>query len=659
MVSVAVIGLGSRGLGVLERIVTLASLTGPGIGQVDVHLVDPLCDGAGVHDVTQPDYLLLNTTASQVSLFPDACTVGEAVPAPGPSLFDWVTERGLRVAGDGFTVGTTGRPVRETDFLPRRVLGEYLGWFLEQLRSRAPRHVRLHTHVTEAVDLTDGAGDTRLVTLADGGTVQVDHVFLTTGYTANEALPAGSGGLIGRPYPLPACLADVEPGHSVAIAGFGLSAMDMMSSLTVGRGGRFEPDGPAGELRYLPSGDEPTIYFYSRTGVPCRARPRVVEFGPTYHPLAVTPANVDTLRASLGGGPLDFEVDVLPLVFTEMRVGYRRCEARLTSPAAADAMEAELTAAAARGPAALVALLDELDGRLGPFDAVSTFDGAGDMLTDDTHAYQKWLADVLRRDLADGVLGFTGSTTKAALDVIRVLRDAFRYVVDYRGITTDSLDEFTRRTVPAVNRAVVGPQWERHAELLALMAAGVAHVPFGPAPVVVWDADAGGWTITSTRLTEPFGRRVDWVASAYLDLPAVDRSASPLLASLHARGRIRPFGRNSRLVPGIDLDSDHHPLDADGNPDRRVWALGPLCEGVTFYNNLVPSPDMWSRPVYDAHRCVAAMFTGHLGTVDSSADGPADGGIVDAARRLRRLANAPLGPSRHPAARPVPVVPEA
>jgi hypothetical protein len=36
--------------------------------------------------------------------------------------------------------------------------------------------------------------------------------------------------------------------------------------------------------------------------------------------------------------------------------------------------------------------------------------------------------------------------------------------------------------------------------------------------------------------------------------------------------------------------------------------LGPLCEGATFYNNLVPSPNMWSRPFFDAHRCVVEMF---------------------------------------------------
>ncbi len=629
-ISVAVIGLGSRGLGVLERIVTLAKKAGPDAGEVHVHLVDPTCVGAGVHDTAQPDYLLLNTTAAHVSLFPDECTVGDAVDEPGMNLYEWVTERGLRLAEDGFTVGTVGRAIRPTDFLPRRVLGEYLAWFFEQVRLRVPPHVRLTTHEAVAVDLASTPGfslDAELldITLSDGTVLQVDYAFLTTGYTANDALPPGSGGIIAEPYPLPERVADIAAGQTVAICGFGLSAMDLMSCLTVGRGGRFVPSSPDGsELSYVPSGQEPTLLFYSRTGVPCRARPKVVEFGPQYRPLAFTTTNVDILRTSLGGGPLDFEADVLPLVFTEMRIGYRRCEARLADAGAglghrgaADALERELEAAAADGPDALVALLDALDTRLGPFDPVSTFDGATDMLLDDTQAYQKWLADVLRGDLAEGLLGFVGSPVKAALDVMRELRDTFRYVVDFGGLTEASLDEFTRRTVPAVNRAVVGPQFERHAELLALMAAGVAHVPFGPAPTVVWtapstedvDTEAGGWTVTSTRLAEPHSRDVDWVVAAYVEPPAVDTSSSPLLTALHRRGSIRRHRPDSRHVHGIDVDPDQHPIATDGHPDTRVWVLGPLCEGATFYNNLVPSPNTWSRPIHDAHRCVAAMLT--------------------------------------------------
>jgi uncharacterized NAD(P)/FAD-binding protein YdhS len=602
--SVAIVGLGSRGLSVLERIATLASRAGPAAGPVRVEIVDPTCAGAGIHQTGQPDYLLLNTTCGQVSMFPDTLSVGADVGEPGPSLHEWVTGRGLRLAEDGFTVGARGRPIRPTDFLPRSVLGEYLGWFLDEVRRRVPDHVRLAVHRAAAVDISADPGGELEVALSDGTRLRVGYAFMTTGYTPNDrTVPAR---LVAEPYPLPDRVADIGPAESVAIGGFGLSAMDVISCLTVGRGGRFVAD--QGGLRYLPSGREPTLLLYSRSGVPCRARPLRVEFGPRYQPLVFTRTGIDALRLARGG-PLDFDADVLPLILTEMRVAYRRCQARCEG----GAVEASITAALASstGRATLAAALDDLDARLGPFDPAAALDGSTGMLLDDSTAYQGWLADAVRADLADGVLGFTRSPVKAALDILRDLRDMIRYAVDFGGLTGDSLDAFIGRIVPLINRAVVGPQYERHTELLALFEAGVAGAPFGPAPAIRWDGQAGRagrWTMTSTALATPCEREVDWLVHAHVPAPAVETSASPLIRALHRKGWIRPHRPGSSQVPGIDLDADQHPLDARGLPQRRLWVLGPLCEGATYYNNLVPSPSVYSRPLHDAHRCVAAMF---------------------------------------------------
>lgn len=619
--TVAVIGLGSRGLSVLERIVTRAKRAGPVAGQVRVELIDPRGDGAGVHTTDQPDYLLLNTTCSQVSMFPDSHTVGDEVDRPGPSLYEWVTARGLRLASDGCTtgsasaVGPDAREIRPTDFLPRRVLGEYLGWFFDVLRQRAPAHLDLRLHRAEVVDLADspgpGASQFRL-RLSDGVQLDADYAFLTTGYTANQ--PAGTGpgraGVIAAPYPLPDQLAPVQPGQSVAIGGFGLSAMDLMSCLTVGRGGRFvhagdaDGDGDGDECRYLPSGREPRLLFYSRSGIPHRARPRVMQVDSPYAPLVFTPAAVDQLRS--GGGPLDFDRDVLPLVLTELRVAYRRSQAAIAAPEAARELDRDL--ADAGSPDGIRKLLDELDHRHGRFDPLQLLQGGAGMPLDGDTAYQRWLTDLIRADLADGRRGFAGSPRKAALDVLRALRDTFRHTVDFGGLTDKSLDEFHRRTVPMLNRAVVGPQYERHSELLALLAAGVAATPFGPAPAVDRQRRTGRWTVRSTRLATPTRQSVDWVCSANVELPGVTASASPLILALHQRGWLRPHRPDSDCLSGVDVTADQHPVRADGQPDRRLWVLGPLCEGATFYNNLVPSPGMFSRPVFDAHRCVAAMF---------------------------------------------------
>jgi hypothetical protein len=360
---------------------------------------------------------------------------------------------------------------------------------------------------------------------------------------------------------------------------------------------------PEGDgLAYRPSGREPTMLFYSRTGVPCRARPAVMELGPPHEPLSFTPAGIDTLRAG-AGGPLDFGRDVLPLVLTEIRLGYRIAEARLAEDGAD-----RLKRLTALEPSTMEEALDELDRALGRFDPAEALAGTVGLARDDAQAYQRWLMDTVEHDLAQGRLGFAGSPVKAGLDIVRALRDTFRYAIDFGAVTDASLEEFHRDTVPAINRAVVGPQYERHAELLALLRSGLAATPFGPAPTVT--GTGTGWTIASTGLRAPVSRAVDWVVQAHVALPAVEESASPLLESLHRKGWIRRHPVGSPWVPGLEVDRDQHPIGRDGLPRRAITVLGPLCEGSTFYNNLVPSPNTYSRPVADAHRCAAAILDG-------------------------------------------------
>jgi hypothetical protein len=103
---------------------------------------------------------------------------------------------------------------------------------------------------------------------------------------------------------------------------------------------------------------------------------------------------------------------------------------------------------------------------------------------------------------------------------------------------------------------------------------------------------------------------VDWVVNAHVPLPAADASTSPLIAALYGSGRIRRHRPASPYVPGVDIDADQHPIDASGRVDRRLYVLGVLCEGAVFYNNLVPSPGGFSRPIFDADRAARTMLQG-------------------------------------------------
>ena len=155
---------------------------------------------------------------------------------------------------------------------------------------------------------------------------------------------------------------------------------------------------------------------------------------------------------------------------------------------------------------------------------------------------------------------------------------------------------------------MVGPQFERHEELLSLFDAGLAQAPFGPDPALDWVPDAGSWLLRSRQLGTPHAEFADWLVAGRTDLPAVASSASPLVAQLFGQGRIRASVAGDPALAGIDIDPDQHPVSVTGEVDRRIWVLGPLCEGSTFYNNLVPSPGCYSRPIADAHRCAAELL---------------------------------------------------
>jgi len=64
-----------------------------------------------------------------------------------------------------------------------------------------------------------------------------------------------------RPYPVEFFDELAPPGSSIAVAGMGLVAFDVLTALTVGRGGTFEDVG--NRKRYLRSGREPVITLYS------------------------------------------------------------------------------------------------------------------------------------------------------------------------------------------------------------------------------------------------------------------------------------------------------------------------------------------------------------------------------------------------------------
>jgi hypothetical protein len=608
MLRIAIIGAGPWGLCALERVVTLARRDLPRGSDVAVHIVEPGTPCSGVYDITQPDYLLLNNPCGQLTLYPFETESYQ--PCYGVSLYDWVVARGYRWVGGRCAIDPAGEPIEPHHFLPRRLMGEYLQWFYRALLAGAPQSVRVVHHQTLAVDLVARRDGREEVRLADGSAVVVDHVIVTTGHTPNQ--DAGRSRAI-RPYPVTSYPEQIAAGTKVAVSGMGLVAVDVVTALTVGRGGEFVDDG--GGLRYRPSGREPMVQLYNRSGLPFTAKPVTgSERVSVYKPLICTPEAVEALTGRAAGRRrlVDVRTELLPLLFGEM---YARYYAQMAFQA-----EGSRSSGAAVRERLRVAWLggcfrDELArlaSMFGSFDAEALFFGNPPSYrsSDDyeSFVYQSLVDDLREAEVPDG-----RSPVKSAAWVFRIFRDAIRSVVEQGGLTRDSYLDFNGDICSRSHRLVAGPPALRSRQMLALMDAGVVRMPYGPAPAHVLSAGAPGsgaprTRISSTGFDRPHMDDVDVVVRGHLEEPSIVNSHSPLLTNLLDRGRLSQFCYGAEVVGSVSITPDHHPIDIDGCPQESVSMFGVVTEGIRHFTAYIPSLRGRMRAFEDVGACVSEVL---------------------------------------------------
>lgn len=600
---IAIIGMGPWGLCALERVLAGCRSMNGKSPLVTVHVVEPGTPGPGVYAVDEPDYLALNTPCGQHSMspYPDQ----PALTGSQGGFYEWVQARGYRWVGDRCRIDRSGREIGPHDFLPRRLMGEYLAWFYGSLVDSAPHSARVVHHRTGAVDVVPAAGGGEQVRLADGGAIEVDHVILTTGHTVDRSALGPLGDSVLKPYPVTSYVDEVGDGELVAVAGMGLVALDVIVALTVGRGGTFVGED---RLRYRPSGREPVLSLFSRSGFPYCAK-SIGTHDPTgeYVPFICTPERVAALRAGRNGtsAGIDARRDLLPLVFGEMQARYYTQSARLRHGQAA-AAETRQCLARSWEAGRFSDALERCAERYGAFDVERHFFAGRDERFLSSKDYENQVYATVDSDLAEAMVPAGMSPVKAAYEVLRVLRDTMRAAVEFRGLTLESYQDFQANIRTRVTRMVAGPPAFRSQQLLALMDAGVVRVPFGPSPSVRREGDR--FVVSSQNLARPYTETVDRLIEGHLDDPSLEHSGSPLLQSLGRRGRLRPLHYGDTAVGSVDLSEDFHPVNDAGEAESRLWVLGALTEGVRYFTHYIPSPKSRIRAFVDAEVCAGQIL---------------------------------------------------
>jgi uncharacterized NAD(P)/FAD-binding protein YdhS len=609
-VQIGIIGAGPRGLTVLERIV--ANQRAHPSGPIEVLLFDPNEPGVGCHDPAQSEHLSVNTVACQITQFSDPSVIGAGPVLQGPSFYQWLRDQPRAPSASA----GPGAAVVADAYYPRSLFGRYLHWVFHYLCALVPAHMKVR-FIKSAVTRAERGADGNWVLSTPDGAFRADFVMLTTGHSKPARSAASgrrSGPASGRghstvvvedPYPIQQRLSFIAAGMTVAIEGMGLTACDVLTELTLGRGGRFVASSANGETTYIRSGNEPRIIAFSRSGLPLSAR-AVNQKGVSiqYRPQFLLAAKLRELRTTR---KLDFEHDILPLLIADMQYAYYEAYLReRRDPLAILLFCNQFVCADAAKREALIGQYVPANDRLCwqrlvapvPRSALTT-----------RRAFRTWLAGHLRQDLAEAAKGNLDSPLKAASDVLRDLRDTLRAAIDFGGLTEASHRWVLSKFVPVMNRVAVGPPAGRIAEMLALMEAGVLQADWGPGAACVPSASAHAPLRMACAQWPEQEANVHVLIKARVAMPSPLDDASPLMRCLLDAGHVRPF-RNGNFHPGgIEVNRDFNWVSRSGEVVHNAWALGIPTEGVKFYTFVVPRSGVNSTAIVDAGRAVDRMLS--------------------------------------------------
>ncbi|MCF8079841.1 MAG: FAD/NAD(P)-binding protein [Desulfobacterales bacterium] len=599
---IALIGAGPRGTYCLRRLM-LQLCRHPLPGPVHIHVIEKSgkFGGGGIHSPTQPEYLLLNTIGSQITAFGDDDAEARA-SAARKTLHGYLVDQGISIGPN--------------DYPSRARHGRYLAAMFDWIEAKRPPGVTVHRHCREAVDIEPGKNGAQLIRFEDGSAVAAHEILLLTGHAKNRIVPGSlmeawaqfaegqqqkgrNVSYVNLVYPVSEKTAHIEPGETVYVIGMGLTAVDVVKTLTYGRAGRFETD------RYTPSGKEPYVILGSRLGMPYSARGRNQK-SDQYKGRIFTREAVEAVKARKS--KVDFKEDLLSLMIREMEfvyystmLGPRFGEDLLTcgdEPARKRLIEERIRPEDRFSWEALARPMADVENQA----------KAGAPWFESLEAYTRFVLDAMAKDIEEASLGNMASPLKNAVDsVLRDLRDHLRLAVDGGGLSARSHRFLDREFNRINNRAAVGPPVSSTRELLLLAEAGLLSFS-GPSPRLEADENSGCFVLESGQVAGS-RRQVQHVLNGRIHGVDNKNDTSPLIRSLYRRGLIRNFVNEDETgryeLGGLDVDDEFHLIGNDGTAHPHVCALGIPLEGKFWFNAADARPDVNSNAVGQLSRWAA------------------------------------------------------
>ncbi|MDI9932574.1 FAD/NAD(P)-binding protein [Rhodococcus sp. IEGM 1354] len=578
--TIAIVGAGPRGTGVLERLLARRS-----DAELHIHVVDPFPPGAGrIWRSSQPPLLWMNSVAADVTMFTDDTTVVDGPIRPGPTLAQWVLEHADTLRQDP-ELHDELSDFGPHSFASRTLQSRYLSWVFEHAVADTDTHVHVHR-----ARVTDLSAD-QVLLLDDGSTIHADVVLLAQGHP--DALASHRESQLdefsrtnGLTYIGPGYTADLDPsrvpaGEPVLIAGLGLAFIDWMVLLAETRGGSFARSAD-GVLEYTASGREPILYAGSRRGVPYHAKI-------SYDIAAARPPlpKFFTADAFPGHGPLHFRDEIWPLASKELAWAHyyelftAHPERTVGSWPEFEIGLSEIT----WGSQELTAFVEEFvpkdEDRIDltrldkPF-AGRRFEDLDEVRTE----LQTYIETDLRRR-ADPYYSSDAAVFSALLSVYMTIGELLRH----GRIPAQSVAGDVEGWLHSFSSFVAsGPPPERLEQLLALSRANIVHFL---GPDVTFSTENGSFVARSSA--HDVVVHADTLIDARLPVASIAAAGDELLRTLHARGDITDIRATEHSAAKVAVDGRSRLITASGEAAENRYAVGPWVAGHTW-SSAFPRP---------------------------------------------------------------------
>jgi hypothetical protein len=625
--NIAIVGVGPRGLAIFERLCAnfIHSNTERTelFNEVNMYLIDPHPIGGAVWRQDQSCYLLMNTVASQITLYTDESVECEGPILKGPSLYEWTKDviKDTRIQENKPEFYLEAVNMTPNTYPTRAFYGWYLESAYTKIIESLPNNINVFNRMDNVISIDSYNDGYQLGLEKESSKLYADKVIMALGHIESSIVESESHYInFAREHNLvyiqPANPADIDlstisPKENVILRGLGLNFFDYMTLLTSGRGGYFQREGD--ELVYFPSGQEPLLIAGSRRGIPHHSRGENEKGASERHnPIYLTETKIEMLKKK---ETIDFKMDIWPLIAKEVEITYYTTWIRREfnedkaqrfleqyQQCSWKSIEESTCLKEAEIPEEIIFDWNCME-YPHQFQEFSSSDH-----------FHDWLIEYLMEDIYEAYLGNKSGPLKAALDVLRDIRNEVRLLVDHGGITGNSYKEALRKWYTPFNAFLsIGPPARRIEEMVALIKSGVLKV-VGAQATVTMDTNEKQFVISSPLVVGSI-----FEANALIEarLPEVDilHSRNLLINDLVRKGMAISYS-----IPDYEEDFNtgglavtvppNRLIDKDGNPHNHLFAFGVPTEGVHWVTAAGVRPGVNSVTLIEADAIAREVIFG-------------------------------------------------